>query len=214
MVRRLDLARWKRRDHFLFFREFEQPFFNVCIEFDVSRLTAATAAAGRSFFLATLYATLRAANDEQALRLRIRDGEVVEHERVDGGTTVLRDDETFGFGYFDYQPSFEAFEAAGRQVLETVRSRRTLDDQPARDDLIYYSVLPWINFSSFSHARRCPSRDSNPRMVFGKRSESGDAVALPFSIEVHHALVDGLGVGRFLAAVQQLFDAPEETLEL
>ncbi len=213
-ARRLDLSRWRRREHYLFFKDFEQPFFNICTEVDTTALLGFSRARDRSFFLAVLYLSLRAANGVRELRLRIRGDEVVEHAVVHGGSTVFREDETFAFGYFDYVSTFDEFERAGKEVLEVVRrSRGSLDDQPHRDDLIFYSVLPWVAFTSFAHARRCPASDSNPRIVLGKRHESGEGEwRLPISIEVHHALVDGLHVGRFLESFQALLHEPEEAL--
>ncbi|MDH3402102.1 MAG: chloramphenicol acetyltransferase [Acidobacteriota bacterium] len=208
--RRLEISRWARRRHFEFFKGFEQPFFNVCTDLDVGALVARTRGEGRSFFLAVLYLSLRAANEVPELKVRIRGDEVVEHPVVHGGSTVMREDETFGFGYFDYDPRFDAFERTGRAVLEAARRSRTLDDQPERDDLIYYSVLPWIAFTSFAHARRCPAKGSIPRIVLGKRHERrAGEWRLAISVEVHHALVDGLHVARFLDGFQGLLHEPE-----
>ncbi len=212
-ARRLDLSGWRRREHFLFFKDFEQPFFNVCSELDVTALVELAAGAGRSFFLSVLYLSLRAANEIEELRLRIRGDDVVLHSVVSGGSTVLREDETFGFGYFDYVTDFEEFETNGKEVLATARRSTALSPRPERDDLIYYSVLPWISFTSFAHARQCPATDCNPRIVFGKRfSGLADRWNMPISIEVHHALVDGLHVGRFLERFQELLRHPARVL--
>jgi len=213
MVRRLDLSGWRRRDHFSFFKDYEQPFFNVCTEVDVSGLVEFAASERRSFFLGALYLSLRAANEIEEFRLRIRGDDVVVVPRVGGGSTILREDETFGFGYFEYDEGYLAFEKQGREILQSAPKSGSLDDQPHRDDLIYYSVLPWFSFTSFSHARRCPTIESNPRIVFGKRtSRLGGAWRMPVSVEVHHALVDGLHVARFLERFEALLREPA-TLE-
>jgi chloramphenicol O-acetyltransferase type A len=136
MVRRLDLDGWRRRDHFRFFKDYEQPFFNVCTEVNVSGVVDHATSEQRSFFLATLYLSLAAANQVEEMRLRIRGDEVVVHDVVHGGATVLREDDTFGFGYFDFGEGFDAFEAQGRRVLEAARRSNELADQPERDDLI------------------------------------------------------------------------------
>jgi chloramphenicol O-acetyltransferase type A len=211
---RLDVSRWARRDHFHFFRDFERPFFNLCTELDVTALVDLMESAGRSFFLAVLYSSLRAANGVREFRLRIRGDDVVEHPVVHAGSTVFREDETFGFGYFDYVPVFDDFERTGRRTLEVVRHTTGLvDDRADRDDLIYCSVIPWVVFTSFAHARRCPATESNPRIVFGRRNEKREGEWwLPISIEVHHALVDGVHVGRFLESFQALLHEPEEAL--
>ena len=209
----LDLENWKRREHFEFFRQFEQPFFNICSELDVTALVEYANDQRRSFFLASLFLSLKAANEIEELRLRIRAEAVVCHPQVSAGSTVMRDDETFAFGYFDYSDDFERFEVSGKQELAKVQSPDTLRPHIDRDDLIYYSILPWISFTSFSHARRCPATDCIPRIVFGKYSAgTNGGYKMPVSIEVHHALVDGLHVGRFLEQFQALLLEPAPPL--
>jgi chloramphenicol O-acetyltransferase type A len=211
MPKLLDLDSWHRRHHFAYFKQYELPFFNVCGELDVSCLLGLTHTKnGPSFSMAAFYAALRAANDIEPLRYRIRDDAVLVHDVIHGGTTVLREDRSFGFAYFDYLPDFSAFAIAGQASVERSRARTgELDDQASRDDLIHFSVVPWISFSSISHARRLPPRDSIPKIVFGKHHQHRGRRTMPVSVEVHHALVDGLDVGEFFARLQSLLEDPE-----
>ena len=62
--------------------------------------------------------------------------------------------------------------------------------------MIYHSSLPWIRFTAFTNALR--RGGSIPRIVFGKCSTEGRITRMPLAIEVHHALVDGLDVARFI----------------
>jgi chloramphenicol O-acetyltransferase type A len=70
-------------------------------------------------------------------------------------------------------------------------------------------VIPWVAFTSFAHARRHGTEDSVPKIVFGKRHERGGRHRMPVSVEVHHALVDGLHVGRFFEGFQERLDRGE-----
>ena len=45
-ARPIDFEAWPRRDHFAFFRDYEQPFFNVCVDVDVGSLLATCRAPG------------------------------------------------------------------------------------------------------------------------------------------------------------------------
>lgn len=205
-MRTLDLDSWPRRRHFEFFKGFEQPFFNLCAEVDVTAVReAGRRSGGPSFFVATLWASLVAANEVEELRYRIRGDRVVVHDRIHGGGTVLRPDETFGFGYFDFEDDFELFEQQTEASLAATREGDDLDPAGERDDLIYYSVIPWISFTSFAHARSgFPS--SVPRLVFGRYQQRQDRWWMPVSVEVHHALVDGIHVGRFYQRMQEVLD--------
>ena len=207
---KLDLAGWKRRQHFEFFRRYEKPWFNISADVDVSALVERCAAPdGPSFFLASLWLSLVAANGVEELRYRLRGDEVFVHPVIHGGSTVLMPDETFAFAYFDFDPSFAAFAEAGAAELQRVRSGPGgLRPRPERDDLIHYSVIPWVSFSSFSHARTLESDLSVPKIVFGRHRPVGGRRLLPVSVEVHHALVDGLHVGRFYERFEELAREP------
>jgi chloramphenicol O-acetyltransferase type A len=50
--------------------------------------------------------------------------------------------------------------------------------------------------------------DSVPRFAWGKFYEDGQLLKMPLSVQGHHALMDGLHVGRFYAEVQDYLDHP------
>ena len=76
-------------------------------------------------------------------------------------------------------------------------------------NLIRYSVLPWFDFTSISHARDFSLADSAPRITFGKITEADGRCTMPVSIHAHHALADGLHVAQFVEKFQQSLDAPD-----
>jgi chloramphenicol O-acetyltransferase type A len=206
----LDVESWRRRRHFEFFRGYEKPWFNICADVDVTALAARCAEPeGPSFFLASLWLSLLAANGVEELRTRLRGERVVVHPVIHGGSTVLMPDETFAFAYFDFDPSFAAFAEAGARELERVKSGPGgLHPRPERDDMIHYSVIPWVSFTSFSHARTTKADLSVPKIVFGKHRQSGGCRLLPVSVEVHQGVVDGLHVGRFYQRFEELAREP------
>jgi len=83
-----------------------------------------------------------------------------------------------------------------------------------RDDLIYYSSIPWISFTSFSHASDNKSGISIPKIVFGKYFQKGNKTLMPVSVEVHHALMDGIHVGKFFNDFQFKLNNPSKFLIL
>jgi chloramphenicol O-acetyltransferase type A len=206
----LDIDSWNRRSHFEFFKDFEQPFFGLCTDVDVSAVYEQSRKGPvSSFFLTCLYLSIKASNEIEPFRFRLRDKGVLVHDRIHGSSTIARDDGTFGFGYFEYQPDFQRFMAAAAGILTRVREESgDLGPRPDRDDLIHYSVIPWVSFSGLLHARRIPSDDSIPKIVFGKHHLRDGSRRLPISIEAHHALMDGLEVGQFLERFQELLREP------
>jgi chloramphenicol O-acetyltransferase type A len=195
----IDLRTWKRRDHYLWFRNYEQPFFSVTVEIDVTPTWNASRKRGApSFFLSSVYLMLRAANDVEAFRLRLRPRGVWRHDRVAVGPTIMRQDETFGFVRLEPADSLDLFASRGQAVIADAAARTGLE--PARkvsDDIVFHSVLPWLRFTSFTNA--LPGRgDSIPRIVFGRCARQGGRMMMPVSVEAHHAVVDGLDVARFV----------------
>lgn len=210
MPQPLDIDNWHRRHHFEFFKDYELPFFNLCADVDVTKLYEwSKEEDGPSFFLASFYLSLRAANEIEPFRYRLNGDAVLVHEILHGGSTVMRRDQTFGFAYFDFDPSYTRFELEGLKILEKARNASgPLADRPDRDDVIHYSVIPWVHFTSFTHAQKLRARDSVPKIVFGKHSTRDGSRLMPVSVEVHHALMDGLDVGRLYERFQALLNDP------
>lgn len=213
MPTHLDLESWPRRKTFELFRGYDQPFFNVCVPVDVTRLLDWTRSTDRSFFLASLYVSLVAANETEPFRYRLNGDRVRVYERIHGGSTVLLPDDTFTFAYFDFTDDFATFEEQGRTLLERVQRGETgFDPRDDKQDLIHYSILPWLAFTSFAHARRRIPGDSVPKIVFGKYTEQAGRWTMPVSVEVHHALMDGLHVGRFFERFEEKLAETTEVL--
>lgn len=209
----LDTASWARASTFEFFRHYEQPFTNICARVDVTRTLDHCRRTGASFFLASWFCAMRVANELESFRLRLRGERVWSHDQLFLGTTVLRPDDTFGFCYIPYARHFEAFQRLGRLAVDATRARdEPLDRYADRDDCIFGSTLPWIRFTGLAHAHRHPPRDSVPRIVFGKYAPEGESVSMPVSVEVHHALCDGLHVARFFERLEARLGEPRSSL--
>jgi chloramphenicol O-acetyltransferase type A len=205
--RTIDLETWRRREHFVLFRDYERPHFSITAAVDVSACYAASRGEGTSFTLAVLFAAMHAANAVEAFRLRLREDRVWCHDAVGIGCTVLRPDRTFGFAYFAHETSFARFAAEGKNEMERARTGTTLSDEREADDAtLHATVLPWIRFTSFTNAMR--REDSVPKLTFGKRYAEGGAWYVPVGVEVHHALVDGIDVGEFFEQLQDLLARP------
>ena len=211
----LDIETWNRRRHFEFFKDYHNPFFNICTNVDVTPLLGLTRASKNiSFFIAYHFLSARAANEVEPFRYRLRGDRVLVHDRVHAGTTILLADENFTFAYFDYTEDFEVFHARAKAVLESAKAGGVeLYQRAERDDLIYHSVIPWATFTSISHARKGGREESVPKIAFGKYREDGGRVMMPVSVEVHHALMDGLHVGRYFERLESYLSNPRSAMK-
>jgi len=213
MTRYLDLDTWPRRAAFDYFRRFDKPYFNVCTRIDVAALKAAVAGSGGGISLACAYLALQLANAAEPFRLRLEAGRVRVYEAVQGSTTVLRDDESIAFAYLDPAGGWRDFMASAQASIAAARDPRSSFD-PRLDDpaLIHLTSLPWVHFTSFSHARNWGREDSVPKLAFGRLAADGERLWMPLSVEVHHGLMDGLHVGRYIEAFEAAAAAPADWL--
>lgn len=204
MAHYLDLPNWSRKQLFDFFIDYADPYFNVCSRVDITTLVNfVRSRTDLRISVALHYFAMRIANEIESFRYRLKDKKVFVYDVVHGGTTVLLPNESFAYAYFDYQRDLEEFARDMTKAVDDVRNGDGVLKPTMRDDVIYHTTLPWFSFTSFAHARNKGRGESIPRIVFGKFSEENSRLLLPISVEVHHALMDGIHVGRFLTRFEE-----------
>lgn len=204
MFKEIDLENWNRMATFEFFKDFADPFFNITAAIDVSRLCEFCRENGLAFSLANVFYSQAAANSIPEFRRRLVSDRVIEFDRIHATQTILNDDETFSFCYFEQQEDVFEFDRLGREARQKYQLLKTFDVESDRIDLIYYSVIPWVSFTAFKHAGRLDNRQTVPRIVFGKIFTDGGLRKMPVSVEVHHAMMDGIHVGRYFQKFEEL----------
>jgi chloramphenicol O-acetyltransferase type A len=204
----LDIENWPRKDHFLFFKQFEEPFFGLTVEIDCTKAYATSKQLGTSFFVYYLHKTIVAVNTIESFRYRILDDSIYIYDSIDVSATIMREDQTFGFSLIEYSPDFEIFAANTFQEIERIQNTSgLLTREFPNDNLIHFSAVPWINFTSLSHARSYTFPDSCPKISFGKMVIGGGGKrTMTMSIHAHHGLMDGFHVGQFVDCFQELMN--------
>ena len=118
----LDLENWNRKEHFLFFKQFEEPFFGLTVEIDCTKAYATTKQLGTSFFVYYLHKTMVAVNTIESFRYRIIDDAIYIYDTIDVSATIMREDNTFGFSLIEYSPDFDVFAANTFQEIERIQN--------------------------------------------------------------------------------------------
>ena len=206
MKKLLDIENWERKDHYYFFRKFEEPFWGVTVDIDCAAAYAYCKKNKHSFFLYYLHKSLLAANATEPFRYRISGEQVFIYDTVHASPTINRENGTFGFAYMDFRKDMLDFFEIAQREIERIRATSGLEPAVSGENVIHYSSLPWLNFSSLSHARSFSFQDSCPKISFGKMTERGGKKYMPVSVHVHHALMDGFHVGQFLEEYQNLMN--------
>ena len=207
MKQKLNIETWNRKEHFLFFKQMEEPFFGITITVDCTKAYDKAKELGVSFFTYYLHKTLAAVNSIEPFRYRILNDEVYIFDRIDVSSTILREDKTFGFSQIEYSEDLNEFAENTKNEIARIQTTTGLFTREYSENLIHFSALPWINFTSFSHARSFTWPDSCPKISFGKMIDENGKKTMSMSIHVHHGLMDGYHVGEFVELFQMLMDS-------
>ena len=204
----LDLENWNRKEHFLFFKQMEEPFFGITTTIDCTKGYETSKQLGTSFFVYYLHKTIVAVNAIESFRYRILEDAIYIYETIDVSATILRADQTFGFSLIKYSPDYDIFAANAVQEIERIQNTTGLFTREfPLDNLIHFSAIPWVNFTSLSHARSYTFPDSCPKISFGKMMIDNEGKrTMSISIHVHHGLMDGYQVGQFVDYFQELMN--------
>lgn len=208
-MRTINLDTWSRREHFKVFRTFDHPHFSMCANVDLTTFYPAVKEHGYPITVAIVYIIARAANEIPEFRYRIRGKEVVEHEIVHPAVTILTDNDLFSFCKLEYAKNFSNFAVRAAERMAYVQDNPTLDSDPREDDMLYLTVIPWVSFTSFIHPMHLQPADSVPRFAWGKFFEESELLKMPLEVQAHHALMDGIHMGKFYEIVQDYFNQPD-----
>ncbi len=207
MRKLIDIESWNRKEHYEFYSKFEEPFYGVCIDVDCTKAYNICKENNISFFLYYLHKVMLANNTVEAMRYRISDGKPYIYDQIGSSATISRVDGTFGFSYIEFRENIHEFIEVANAEIDEVRRNGGLFPKKSGIDVFHFSSLPWINFTSVSHARSFTLEDSCPKISMGKMTVKDGKRFMPFSVHVHHALVDGNQLALFLEEVQLMMDA-------
>jgi len=164
-----------------------------------------------SFSIGMVYILTRAANTIPEFRYRIRGEDVVEHDVVHPSTTILVDNDLFSFCNFTYHENFAIFAKDAAGQIAHVKETPTLKDEPG-DGFLFMTAIPWVSFTGFTHPMHLNPMDSIPRFAWGKFNKAGKSIQMPLSVQGHHALMDGIHMGKLYKLVQEYLNQPEYIL--
>lgn len=209
MKKLIDLETWERRDNFRFFQTFVNPCISMTAEVDCTEGFNLAKEKKISFFLLTLYATLRAANEVKEFRYRIENGDVYEYDKVDGVSPIqVTDEGRFCSMRFPFISDLKSFLAKGSEIV----SAATPDTDPyalsremestGDNGVILLSVTPKLYFTSLTHTQETPIGSPYPLMNAGKVITREGRKYMPFAFVIHHGLMDGFHMGKFIEKIE------------
>jgi len=199
------LVDYPRRAHLEFFRRNPNPFYALTFELDATRVRARAKEAGGSTYAAMTWAHHRALLGIDAFRTRLRGEEVVLYETLQIGMTVPAPAKTFTFATLDWIPDADRFLARAAVAMRSASEKVDLTGGAAAD-FAYYTALPRIPFTSFTHVALADREAGQPEAAFGKFREQGERTIVPVGILVNHLFVDGADLADLYEAARESFD--------
>lgn len=206
MKQKVNLDTWNRKEHFLFFKQMEEPFFGITTTIDSTVAYQKSKELDVPFFTYYLHKTLSAVNSIEPFKYRIINDDVYIFDQIDASATIFRDDKTFGFSYMKYVENIHDFAQIVAIEIERIQKTNGLFTREFPKNLIHFSALPWIDFNAVSHARSFSFPDSCPKISFGKMKDENGKKTMSMSVHVHHGLMDGYHVGKFVTLFQNLMN--------
>src|SRR5512147_813004 len=140
-MRYIDMQTWPRRDHFRLFSSFNHPHFSMCANVDVTAFYPFVKRKGYSLTVSMVYIIARASNAIPEFRQRIRGDQVVEHEIVNPGFSILIDKDLFSFCAVAYAEDFSEFASRAANNIANVKAHPDLENNPEKDDVLYMSPI-------------------------------------------------------------------------
>ena len=178
------------------------PYVGLTADVDVTPLAEYRARSGCPFFLTLLYCVARAANSVPQLRQRIVDGEIWEFDVCPSSFIVAKPDETYAYCQVRTDLPLTEFLPYAEERKNAARTDGNIEEDEDALPCFFISTLPWMRYTSLIQPAPSPA-DSNPRITWGKAEIRGGRTVLPLTLLCHHALVDGLHISRFYAALDR-----------
>ena len=120
MYQLIDVPSWKRKEVYAFFTAFEEPYFGITADVDVTLAYRNAKERNVSFFVWYLHKVLLTINGIPELKLRIVENEVRLYDFIHASATVSREDQTFGFSFMVFDENFDVFnfEISAEDILK------------------------------------------------------------------------------------------------
>lgn len=199
------LVDYPRRAHLEFFRRNPNPFYALTFELDATRVRARAKEAGGSTYAAMIWAYHRALLGIDAFRTRLRGDEVVLYDSLQIGMTVPAPARTFTFATMAWDADAGRFLAGAAVAMRSASEKVDLSGGAA-PDFAYYTALPGIPFTSFTHVALPDREAGQPEAAFGKFREQEGRTLVPVGVLVNHLFVDGADLADLYEAARESFD--------
>lgn len=204
MKQEINIDTWERKEHFNLFLQCDLPFYNVNFNVQVEGFKKSCKGRGLSISNALTYITIKSLCRIENFLYRIENGKVVKYNTIDPSFACIRNGENlFRMVTVDFVDNLEQFDEIAKKAVADSSCYFDYSVLKDRTNFAFISPLPWLPFTGVDHTLALKKEDAIPRISWGKIHSNGGKTVLPYNIQVNHALVDGLHIGRFYEYLSQ-----------
>ena len=210
----IDAQNWDRKPLLDKYSDYMFPYINIGAEIDVTKLYHFAKKNGLSFYCAMIYAATKTALEIKNFKYRIIDGKPVLCENLSPVFTYLpKGEEQFYLVELPFEEDMPEFCKKARNMAEAMAHETEHSFMHGKEEveILYISCIPWIRYTHFIRTIECGGKDNIPRISWGKYAVDKDGkMTMPFSVQVHHALMDGYHVGMYFEKLEAFLDSLPE----
>ena len=213
---KIDLNEWNRAQYFYYFTKMMPTGYSISVNIDITNTYNKIKKANKKFFPAYLYVASKVISEHEEFKIANLDNELGYYEVLHPSYSAFHeDDKTISSMWTEYNHDFDVFYNNYMDDQNKYANNHGVmaksEMPPANNYMI--GMLPWIEFSSYTHIPYAPMNSFFPVIQAGKFFESNGRKMMPLSITVHHAACDGYHVGVFLEEFQELMNNPEKWMK-
>ena len=212
----INMEKWARAPFFELYNKMIPTGFNVCVDLDVTKTYEYFKERGYKYAAGYRYIIMKLINHKAYFRIAIKDGKLGYYNHlVPSYVNFHKDDQTTSVMWVDYEEDFQTFY---KQYIEEEKKYKDVHGMLAKpgippENSCMVGVLPWTSFTSYSPIPYASSTQYFPVLQSGKFKIVEGKRMMPFSMTVHHAVVDGYQVSQYLDELQAALNAPETWAE-
>lgn len=196
----VDMDSWKRKQHYAIYKEFQKPRYDISFELDITNFHTKIRNRKLSFTTAFIYVVSKVANEIEEFRYRFEDGKVVLYHNINiSFAYMFNETELFKNVVVEQKDDLEEFAVYAKKLAEEQTSYFT---GPIGNNAYQFSSIPWISYTHITHTDSGKKDNATPIFVWGKFHHKEDRLIMPFSVEAHHAFVDGIHMGKLAEKLQ------------
>ena len=202
MVEKVKIDDWERKNQYIFFSNFINPYASVTSVIDVDKLVNYSKSNNLSFYGLMSFMILKTINSIDEFKYVLENNEVYKYDKINMTFAVLMKNKKLNFSRtveFDEFTNFiNNFNFAKNEAENSLEIPYTKENNK-----IYVTCTPWMRFTSIENPINYCKADSIPRICWGKYFMTDSGYNIDLSIQVNHAFQDGYHLGLFFNTLQQ-----------